>query len=176
MRADRGDEGDLNRGQGRISRRVRQHDGLAKARPEGIPADYRLARVSACGAAGHSLWRRVGSNCWSRALWRRQRLLPKFKQMVAEGGPDPGTIRSGRHSFAVAECPKSAFSRHIWFALSSPTDAADQFGPAISSGNILSAGSGGKVVTTHARPICRYRFKRSASSIPPNNVIQLISS
>src|SRR6516162_8554268 len=73
--ADRGDKGDLDQGDRRISWRVRQFPNdadVAQAGPEAAPADYRWRRLSACGAAGHPLRRWLGADCWPDFVRRRQ--------------------------------------------------------------------------------------------------------
>src|ERR1700758_5532711 len=57
-RADRGDEGDLDQGQGRISRRVRRFpddDDMAKAGSETLSADHRWRGLSPRSSTCHSL-------------------------------------------------------------------------------------------------------------------------
>ena len=95
-RAGRGDEGDLDRGEARVSRRVRRFpadDDLAQAGAEAAPADHRRRRLSARRTAR----RRYGDG-WVPIAGRApygdvNDFLPKFQQMAAEAGP-----RSGDHA------------------------------------------------------------------------------
>ena len=88
-RAHRGDEGDLDQIEGRVSWRAGQlprDDGLAEAGAEAAPADHRRRRLSAGGAACRALWRRLDSAGRPTGPGRRRVRVRAEVPRDAEGG------------------------------------------------------------------------------------------
>ena len=88
-RADRGDEGDLDREQARVSRRDRRFpadDDVAEAGAEAAPAGHSRRRLPARGAARDPLRQWLGPDRRPRPYGQIENFLPPFKEMLAEAG------------------------------------------------------------------------------------------
>ena len=92
-RAHRGDEGDLDQVEGRVSRRVgqlRSDDDLAQAGAEAASADHRRRRLPLRRAPRHPLRRRLDAAPRAHdTMPTCATCCPKFRKMAKEAGRDP---------------------------------------------------------------------------------------